>query len=86
MWKLALVLAGQAPEHLLDTYDAERAYAADENILNSTRSTDFITPKTAVDRVFRDATLELDNDELRSAAQLRFSAEPEALREPGEEG
>jgi 3-(3-hydroxy-phenyl)propionate hydroxylase len=59
VWKLALVLAGQAPEHLLDTYDAERIHAADENILNSTRSTDFITPKTAVDRVFRDATLEL---------------------------
>jgi 3-(3-hydroxy-phenyl)propionate hydroxylase len=59
VWKLALVLAGQAPEALLDTYDAERTFAADENILNSTRSTDFITPKTPVDRVFRDATLEL---------------------------
>jgi 3-(3-hydroxy-phenyl)propionate hydroxylase len=59
VWKLALVLAGQAPEQLLDTYDAERVHAADENLLNSTRSTDFITPKTPMDRVFRDATLEL---------------------------
>jgi 3-(3-hydroxy-phenyl)propionate hydroxylase len=59
VWKLALVLAGEAPEQLLDTYDAERVHAADENLLNSTRSTDFITPKTAMDRVFRDATLEL---------------------------
>jgi 3-(3-hydroxy-phenyl)propionate hydroxylase len=33
--------------------------AADENILNSTRSTDFITPKSAVARAFRDATLDL---------------------------
>ena len=37
-WKLDLVLAGQAPERLLDSYDAERAYAADENIRHSTRS------------------------------------------------
>ena len=43
-WKLKLVLDGKAPESLLDTY-SERVYAADENILNSTRSTDFITPK-----------------------------------------
>ncbi|MCX7893166.1 MAG: FAD-dependent oxidoreductase [Burkholderiales bacterium] len=59
VWKLALVMAGKAPERLLDTYDEERVYAADENILNSTRSTDFITPKSGVSRVFRDAVLEL---------------------------
>jgi 3-(3-hydroxy-phenyl)propionate hydroxylase len=58
-WKLALVLQGKAPERLLDTYSDERVHAADENILNSTRATDFITPKTAVSRVFRDAALEL---------------------------
>jgi 3-(3-hydroxy-phenyl)propionate hydroxylase len=59
VWKLALVMAGKAPAHLLDSYDEERVYAADENILNSTRSTDFITPKSKVSRVFRDAALEL---------------------------
>ncbi|WP_299390871.1 FAD-dependent oxidoreductase [Pelagibius sp.] len=58
-WKLAAVLKGEAPERLLDSYDAERIPAADENILNSTRSTDFITPKTAISQLFRDATLEL---------------------------
>jgi 3-(3-hydroxy-phenyl)propionate hydroxylase len=58
-WKLDLVLRGAAPEMLLDTYHEERAYAADENLLNSTRSTDFITPKSAISRVFRDAVLEL---------------------------
>ncbi len=58
-WKLALVLAGLAGDKLLDSYDAERIPAADENILNSTRSTDFITPKSAVSRTFRDATLQL---------------------------
>ncbi|HEX4884050.1 MAG TPA: FAD-dependent oxidoreductase [Casimicrobiaceae bacterium] len=58
-WKLALVLDGKAPERLLDSYDAERTFAADENILNSTRSTDFITPKSRVSRTFRDAVLQL---------------------------
>jgi 3-(3-hydroxy-phenyl)propionate hydroxylase len=59
VWKLALVLAGKAPEALLDTYDSERVAAADENLRNSTRSTDFITPKSAVSRTFRDAVLSL---------------------------
>jgi 3-(3-hydroxy-phenyl)propionate hydroxylase len=58
-WKLAMVLRGQAPESLLDSYDAERIAAADENILNSTRSTDFITPSSATSKRYRDATLEL---------------------------
>ncbi len=59
VWKLELVLRGQAPESLLDTYDSERVAAADENILNSTRSTDFITPKSSISRTFRDAVLAL---------------------------
>ena len=59
MWKLDLVVRGLAPESLLDTYHSERAHAADENILNSTRSTDFITPKSATSRLFRDAALAL---------------------------
>lgn len=62
VWKLALVLAGKAPDALLETYSDERVYAADENILNSTRSTDFITPKSEMSRVFRDAVLRLSKD------------------------
>ncbi|WP_439891169.1 FAD-dependent oxidoreductase [Ralstonia sp. 25C] len=58
-WKLAYVLHGKAPQALLDTYASEREFAADENILNSTRATDFITPKSRVSRVFRDAALTL---------------------------
>ncbi len=61
-WKLRLVLQGVAPERLLDTYDSERVQAADENILNSTRSTDFITPKNEASHSFRNATLELAKD------------------------
>ena len=62
-WKLAAVLAGQAPETLLESYDFERVEAADENILNSTRATDFITPKNEASRRLRDAVLELAADQ-----------------------
>ncbi len=58
-WKLKLVLAGHAPETLIDSYAAEREYAADENILNSSRATDFITPKSDISRSFRNAVLNL---------------------------
>ena len=61
-WKLGLVVQGDAPEALLDSYATERDYAADENILNSTRATDFITPKSKISRLFRDAVLELARD------------------------
>lgn len=61
-WKLAAVVHGDAPEALLDSYAWEREAAADENLLNSTRSTDFITPKSEISRLFRDAVLELARD------------------------
>ncbi len=59
IWKLKLVMEGKAPESLLDSYDYERVHGADENILNSTRSTDFITPKSEMSRMLRDAVLDL---------------------------
>jgi 3-(3-hydroxy-phenyl)propionate hydroxylase len=59
VWKLDRVLRGQAPEMLLDSYDSERGVAADENLLNSTRSTDFMTPKSRASRRLRDAVLSL---------------------------
>ena len=58
-WKLALVLQRIAPDALLDSYADEREYAADENIKHSTRATDFITPKSEISRLFRDAVLDL---------------------------
>jgi 3-(3-hydroxy-phenyl)propionate hydroxylase len=58
-WKLALILNGKAPASLLESYNDERVEAARENILNSTRATDFITPKSETSRIFRDAALEL---------------------------
>ncbi len=59
MWKLDFVLRGEAGESLLDSFDAERTAAADENLCNSTRSTDFMTPKSRASRLLRDAVLQL---------------------------
>ena len=58
-WKLALVLNGAANHELLDSYSSERVQAAEENILNSTRATDFITPKSEISKIFRNAVLDL---------------------------
>ncbi|MEO6408385.1 MAG: FAD-dependent oxidoreductase [Burkholderiaceae bacterium] len=58
-WKLAAVLRGRAGEALVDSYASEREFAADENIRHSTQATDFITPKSEVSRMFRDAVLTL---------------------------
>ena len=59
MWKLALVIKGQAPHTLLNSYALDRQFAADENIMNSTRSTDFITPKSRTSKTFRNQVLAL---------------------------
>ncbi|QIB64558.1 FAD-dependent oxidoreductase [Kineobactrum salinum] len=61
-WKLAAVLEQRAPAALLTSYDSERQHGARENILHSTRATDFMTPKNHVTRVFRDTVLDLARD------------------------
>ena len=58
-WKLAVVASGAGPRDLLASYDSERSEAADENILNSTRATDFIAPRSAAEARFRNAALAL---------------------------
>lgn len=59
VWKLAMVIRGEAPESLIGTYDEERVFGADENIRNSARATSFMTPKSEMERLFRDSVLEL---------------------------
>jgi 3-(3-hydroxy-phenyl)propionate hydroxylase len=58
-WKLAALLTGEADEALIDSYDLERIQAADENIGHSTRSTDFIAPRSPAERTLRNAVLSL---------------------------
>ena len=62
VWKLAVVVQGNAPESLIATYDEERIHGADENILNSSRATSFMTPKSEMERIFRDGVLDLAAD------------------------
>ena len=61
-WKLAATLDGTAGPGLLATYDEERGHAADENILNSARATNFMTPKSEVEALFRREALRLAHD------------------------
>jgi 3-(3-hydroxy-phenyl)propionate hydroxylase len=58
-WKLAAVVRRTAPAALLESYDEERGRGADENILNSRRTTNFMTPKSPAERLFRDSILAL---------------------------
>jgi 3-(3-hydroxy-phenyl)propionate hydroxylase len=58
-WKLARVLKGEASPRLLETYNTERQHGAKENLLNSARATDFITPKSRISQLFRNTVLEL---------------------------
>ena len=59
IWKINAVMKKQAPGSLLDSYDEERIPAADENLLNSARSTGFMTPKTRASSDFRNAVFAL---------------------------
>ena len=62
-WKLAAALGGAAPEALIETYHDERAHAADENIRHSTRATNFMTPKSPVEALFRAEALRLAHEQ-----------------------
>jgi 3-(3-hydroxy-phenyl)propionate hydroxylase len=58
-WKLDRVLRKTSPESLLESYHAERSAAADENIRESTRSTDFMAPNSHQEARLRKAVLSL---------------------------
>ncbi len=85
IWKLVRVMRNEAPAALLASYDMERQQGATENLLNSTRATDFITPKSGVSRVFRDSVLQLSKhypfaralvNSGRLSAPCRYDASP----------
>jgi 3-(3-hydroxy-phenyl)propionate hydroxylase len=58
-WKLDRVLRKLSPESLLESYHTERSAAADENIRESTRSTDFMAPGSRQEARLRQAVLSL---------------------------
>ena len=57
-WRLAAVVQGGDPR-ILNAYDRERQHGADENLLNSSRTTRFMSPAPGAERLFRDAVLHL---------------------------
>lgn len=61
-WKIAAILKGVGGTKLLETYNTERVHGADENILNSSRTTTFMTPKSPFERILRKSVLELAGD------------------------
>src|SRR5205085_10784849 len=58
-WKLDRVLRRLSPQSLLESYHAERSAAADENIRESTRSSDFMAPNSHQEARLRKAVLSL---------------------------
>lgn len=75
-WKLALVVRGQAPDALLDSYSAERRRATAENIANAEKSTWFMSPPSAGFGRMRDAALLLahEHDWVRKLINPRQSS------------
>jgi 3-(3-hydroxy-phenyl)propionate hydroxylase len=58
-WKLAAVVQGRAQRTLLTSYHAERHEAAVTNVLITNRTARFLRPKDGMERVFRNATIDL---------------------------
>src|SRR5579863_612170 len=58
-WKLDRMLRKSSPDALLESYHTERSAAADENIRESTRSTDFMAPSSRQEARLRQAVLSL---------------------------
>ena len=94
-WKLALVLAGQAPAALLATYDDERRAAALHNLAVTGETMRFMVPANRLARLARNAVL---RGSVRSAALRRrvnsgrlsepytYNASPIVLPAPGRDG
>jgi 2-polyprenyl-6-methoxyphenol hydroxylase-like FAD-dependent oxidoreductase len=56
-WKLAYVVAGEAPEALLETYETERRSAAEENLRVTSATMRFMAPPTVLHRALRTVVL-----------------------------
>ena len=77
-WKLAFVLRGWAGPGLLDSYDAERCAAAQENLAVTTATMDFLVPRTPHDTRRRHELLQraVDDPGVRQQIDSGRLAEP----------
>lgn len=90
-WKLAAVLNGTGGADLIESYNTERGHGSAENIVNSARATNFMTPKSPIEALFRSETLRLAHSEpfarkLINSGRLSLpcSLEGHNLQTPGE--
>jgi 3-(3-hydroxy-phenyl)propionate hydroxylase len=58
-WKLAAVLRGRASARLLESFNAERLEAAQQNVQVTNRTARFLRPADGVERCFRTAAISL---------------------------
>jgi hypothetical protein len=77
-WKLAFVRRGWAPPALLDSYHAERAAAARENLRVTSATMEFLVPQTGQERRHRTGILERALADPAARAQINSGklAEP----------
>ena len=59
VWKLARVMAGDADPKLLDSYCAERREGAQTNIEFTDRTSRFLSPRSKVEKMIRNAVIDL---------------------------
>ena len=83
-WKLAYVVKRQAGDALLDSYSAERVFAAHENLRHGTKSTEFMAPPTFAFELMRTAVLGLagKHDQVRSLINPRQTSAIAYLQSP----
>lgn len=58
-WKLAMVIAGEAGEGLIDTFHDERHHAAAENLRVTSRTARFLAPRSPAEHTLRRAAIGL---------------------------
>src|SRR5690606_35108802 len=75
VWKLAMVINGEADDRLLDSYDIEQRDAFEQNAQCAHLSTLFMTPPSIGTRLVRDAALDLTlvREEFQEIADPRYS-------------
>jgi 3-(3-hydroxy-phenyl)propionate hydroxylase len=59
VWKLTLVIEGQADEKILSSYSRERREGAQTNIQITNRTARYLSPRSTVEKMIRNATIEL---------------------------
>ena len=69
-WKLKNVVAGLAPDAILDSYSEERRRAWQVNVTNAMKSTEFMAPPSRGYELMRDAVLSLAKDHPKIATLI----------------